>query len=508
MAFRIYPLLSLQQTALVKSAVTVCNDPEVKDFVKENGIMSVVFPSKETLLFLREAEKEIERTYIRKEVVMNGVIMSEIKKLSRPDKERVFESEVISDVLPFRRWEELIERKLSTFSLPVCLHRDLFEMIRIVSIEIDKWIKDLSLLLDRSAEIAHTALHYFQWNSHGKINRIETARELIRNEGSIREDLYKLAVQYDLVDDMIVDEIGKIECRKFVEKYQFEFKATSSGQRWKVAAGERSLQCTPIRVGFMKANSEEKLDYMIVGLMDDSLSYGELLEYLAIMSSDDINKCFEKLPLNIIYLFLDWPLQIMFIDAVKLLLPYFNSYFFTRILETIVLERIMLGRKDFNYIRLLKEFWSISPSELKEALITQPINNLVLFTLNYLNEDTFLNEELFEFYSRKNLSFRYKGINYCLFKRDFLHTSKIANKFYRDHHLAPESSPYKQLFQTRSEKSNLNYYVFDPNNRCMSNPNSVFYYIPRYSHFSFFFAVHEKRDESMDYNDEGYDGME
>ncbi|GFY42389.1 hypothetical protein TNIN_452191 [Trichonephila inaurata madagascariensis] len=112
-------------------------------------------------------------------------------------------------------------------------------MTRIVSIGINKWV-NLSLILESSAEIAHTSQRYFQWNSLAKIDRIKTARNLIINEGSNMEDLYVLAVHYRLKDDVHIDNCTKIRLKEVAEHEYFN-RIGVHRQFWRQSAGETDI---------------------------------------------------------------------------------------------------------------------------------------------------------------------------------------------------------------------------------------------------------------------------
>ncbi|GFV24200.1 uncharacterized protein TNCV_2632041 [Trichonephila clavipes] len=197
-----------------------------------------------------ETEAGAEQVWICKKFLLDGTHITNIKSLScflqSLNANQKFDSENVrnADILPFCKWEDLVEKKLLAFLVPQHLFPPLIEMTRIVSIEIDKWIKDLSLILERSAEIAHTSQRYFQWNSLAKIDRVKTAR-MLNNEGSNLEDLYLLAVHYRLMDDVHIDNYTRIRLKEVAE-HEYCDRLAIPTEFWRESAGEFNIFGYPL----------------------------------------------------------------------------------------------------------------------------------------------------------------------------------------------------------------------------------------------------------------------
>ncbi|GFT27757.1 hypothetical protein NPIL_239811 [Nephila pilipes] len=116
---------SLRQRSLVVIAIWICNDPEVKDFMKKYGPVACVFPSKLIRMLLNKTPSKGSYSF--------GLFMNESKSeffASNPSSVRIkdfspyFEDLNLNkygfseDFLPWVEWEELIERKISYFTLP------------------------------------------------------------------------------------------------------------------------------------------------------------------------------------------------------------------------------------------------------------------------------------------------------------------------------------------------------------------------------------------------------
>ncbi|GFQ91291.1 uncharacterized protein TNCT_307442 [Trichonephila clavata] len=361
-----------------------------------------------------ETEAGAKQEWLRKEFMLDGTHIRSIKHsslyLNPLNAEQKFFSTNVrqAEILPFSKWENLVEEKLLSFLLPKCLFPLLIELTRMVSIEIDKWIKDLSLILERSAEIAHTSQRYFQWNSLGKIDRTRTARMLIMNEGSNMYDLYILAVHYNLLDDVLIDNNTRRRLEEVAEHGQFS-RICIHRQYWRQSAGENDILFAP---------QNSWTEALHLNLVSHSVQYPDLLFGLAQMGPCERKELFESSSFFILLLLLNWPLQGQFLNASELLLPYLSKDNYYILLRIILYERIMLSRKDFNYFNLLKGFWYQSTVEFKEFVKTKSIYEPLMFTMNYSNERNFPNEKLFESDFNNRLTFQYQGIKYCLFRTD------------------------------------------------------------------------------------------
>ncbi|GFS61561.1 uncharacterized protein TNCV_4312481 [Trichonephila clavipes] len=363
---------SLRQMAMTNLAITVCRDPEILDFVKCNGCSSFVFPSKETHFYLEEKSpvKEIWiwKDFLMEEIVTNLYVTHErSNEADEPD-----DCVTRKNILPFARWEELVVGRISSFLLPQILQHELLDVVRSVSIEIEKWIKDHFLILKRSADIAYMAQCHFQWDYIGKVDRLKTANKLIMNEGLYTEDRCILAVHYGLIEKISIQENVLGEA---VEKYEhLPWRGARADNVWREFIGEGDCSYIAHQSFFTSASPEQKVLCLKAVMSKESLQYNEFLFYLSQLRDGEKKEVLKTHAFKILeQYFLDWPLQCKFSEAAEQLLPYFSETNFRNMLRIILFEKIMLRRKDFNYVYLLKEFWSLSSSRLKESIKTDSI---------------------------------------------------------------------------------------------------------------------------------------
>ncbi|GFY39512.1 uncharacterized protein TNIN_315371 [Trichonephila inaurata madagascariensis] len=418
---------SLRQMAMSNLAITVCRDPEILDFVKCNGCSSFVFPSKETHFYL-EVKSPAKEIWIWKDFLMEEIIKNLYVTHERKNEANELDDCVTrKNILPFARWEELVVGRISSFLLPQLLQHELLEVIRSVSIEIEKWIKDHFLFLQRSADIAYMAQCHFQWDPMGKIDRLKTANKLIMNEGLYIEDRCILAVHYGLTEKISIRENVLDEVVKKYEK--FPWRGARADYVWKEFIGDGDCSYVAQQNFFPRASPEQKVLCLNAVMSKASLQYNEFVFYLSQMGDDERKEVFKTHAFKILeQYFLDWPLQYKFSEVAEQLLPYFSESNFRNMLRIILFEKIMLRRKDFNYVHLLKEFWSLSSSHLKESIKTDSIYEPLMFAINFPVCENFPNEQLFKSYDGGCLTFGCCGIKYCLFREEKIYKNWFLSK--------------------------------------------------------------------------------
>ncbi|GFT74428.1 uncharacterized protein NPIL_283151 [Nephila pilipes] len=424
------PVLSLRQTVMMKIAILVCNDPDIQKFLRGNGGEASVFPNKETQIYLEKAGSEMEQTTIlnREETWAWRNIYLEVNYPSPIDfayiGDKIFiEPRIKTGTLPFERWEELVERKISSLSLPSLLRSEFFDVIRSVAIEIDNWLKDNYCVLSQYLREGRPIFRYFQWNSLGKIDRQKTARTLLTIRGLHYNDYRCVALYYGMMDQLLAIMDWKNPERQ-VDTSKWRYCA---GLLWETSPEKNGLKyfAQPYSLGErirlepnfrFQPNEEQNVRYINYVMSKNYILYEDLLFCLSQISDDEKETIFKEHPFKILMYFLDWPLQCEFLLAAKRLLTYLTANDFRDILIVILYERIMLDRKDFDYINLLKEFWSIIPPQFKQSLKTDSIYKGLMYTINFPVDEIFRHEKLFEHFSGRSLTFGYRGVKYMLIR--------------------------------------------------------------------------------------------
>ncbi|GFX32582.1 uncharacterized protein TNCV_3704561 [Trichonephila clavipes] len=425
------PVLSLRQMSMAKLAITVCRDPEIVDLVKDYGCASFVFPSEESHLYLGVKSLK-EEIWIWKNFLLQSYSSSLYLRRVLLD----LETHVLGlgpcgkNVLPFARWEELVEKRIS--SLPLLLKYELLDVVRAFSIEIDKWIKYHSQVWEKFSKIARSAPYDFQWNSLGNIDLVGTASALIVNETLDIKDRCILACIYGLMDKM---PIGKKVPDEIVQKYsKLAERGIKVQKEWDLSPNAIQFNYFMRSNLFTTVSSEQKVLFLNTALSEECLKCDDFLFYMSHMGKEERKEVFKISAFKILLLLLDWPLQGEFLKAAEHLLPYFSEIDFFVMIDIIIYERIMLRRKDFDYIDLLKEFWSISPPNLKDSIQNYPMYESLILIINFPVDEIFPSEQLLQSYDCSNLSFRCYGVKYILYrlgKSSHLITRSPKNEFVR-----------------------------------------------------------------------------
>ncbi|GFT27683.1 hypothetical protein TNCV_3570551 [Trichonephila clavipes] len=113
----IHPMLSLRELSLLKLAIVVFNDPDIKEYIKKHRNDSFVFPSREVVIFMDRNEGRVGQTWIRREFLVDATEIVDLNfspefYYSPPRNIKFVSMNERSEILPFRKWEELVEKKI------------------------------------------------------------------------------------------------------------------------------------------------------------------------------------------------------------------------------------------------------------------------------------------------------------------------------------------------------------------------------------------------------------
>ncbi|GFT67958.1 uncharacterized protein NPIL_18371 [Nephila pilipes] len=428
MALQSIPMLSLRHMAMLKIAIHVCNDPDIQKFLEKNGVESSIFPSKESQIFLEKVGRKMEKTSIQdlegiwawKSVLRDIKYVRNLKfNFVKNKTSRVCDMRM--GILPFKSWEGLVLKKIYSFSLPPMLRSEFFDVIRLVAAEIDQWMKDHHRVLFHYLHEERSVHCYFQWNSLGRIDRQKTARTLLTIEGLHPEDYFNVALNYGFMDQLLTFMYGKKNPESLVNSW------SRAGLMWEILERERDLMCmaqsyssfesfeTDLNFRF-RTTAEQNLRSINSVISTKYIQYEDFLFCFSQTSDEEKEIIFQQHPLKILMYFLDWPLQSEFLETAERLLPYLSVNDFRDTLRVILNERILLGRKDFNYINLLREFWSMIPQPFKQLMRTDLLYKSLMYTIYYPSDEIFPHEYLFELFGGDGLMFTYRGAKYILFR--------------------------------------------------------------------------------------------
>ncbi|GFY43356.1 uncharacterized protein TNIN_90681 [Trichonephila inaurata madagascariensis] len=430
---------TLQQMSFAVIAVKICTDLEVMALTEKYGHTSFLIPSKEMHRFLN---KELPQ-------LLPGSPARKTYKLLIDDSKDIFcmhdsgsmyysgISKFINDIdynfipdrtliahrfednnLPCMMWEELISKKISTLPLPQSMKSKLMPLMRCICVEIDQWKKHHEDIFQFHCIDFQ---RYFCWNTHGKIDRVKTAKSLINDESLSITERYNLARRYVFVSDVIslwekLPPLFKIKVKRLhdddAEKVWCQYLATRTDENLNRIIRISLYNPFNLRACFSVLKQDEKAKWLKDYILDKRIHYEDLCLCLSLLEKSQQELIFIECSSEILQYYLVWPLQNKFLDVLKSVSPYMSVYDYSDIFYFIVYERIMIGWKDFDYVRLLNEFWWQTPNTFNELLKDDEVYQKILPVISCELNNSFPNEVILENYQVDAFDFHYVGIKY------------------------------------------------------------------------------------------------
>ncbi|GFY54096.1 uncharacterized protein TNIN_465711 [Trichonephila inaurata madagascariensis] len=420
---------TLQQMSLLVIAVKICNDPEVKAFMKIYGPISFVFPCKELRTFLnKELPESTDRMMYKlhlNEIKFGFLANSPTSVYLRGfdssfDEFHFAKNGYTANDLPCIMWEETVSRKISCLGLPNIMRGELMSIIRCICIEIDRWHKD-------HKDIFHFDFidfqRYFCWNSQGKIDRAKTAQSLINDESLHISERYNFARHYCFENDVkflwkkLTD--GDKIYYSSIGDYGVWFKYMTTKTDINRIGISRNSRGNPFNMEayFSLLTPTEKKQWFKSFINCKAINYEDVHFCLSLLKKNEQENVLRQYSSKILQYYLVWPLQNEFLIVSKNIWPYMSIENYIDVLHFMIYQRIMIEWKDFDYVGLLKEFWRQTPNNFKELVKKDEIYQIVLPVINCELYKRFPNEVILENYKDDVLKFHHVGLNYCVLRR-------------------------------------------------------------------------------------------
>ncbi|CAL1291869.1 unnamed protein product [Larinioides sclopetarius] len=293
-------------------------------------------------------------------------------------------------------------RKKLCKRLPKSLLNAVIHTLQPIVEDINLWARDHFDIIKHIEKSHYKNILY--WNSEGRINRMKTAKQFIRNEKIEKRVRFYMACIYFLENDvlnlwqsMTADEKQKIFDVKYNIAIIFwmEWLRGNEKSPWTQCVSEyastsrlfRHLE--PLsRIRVSSFFNELKWIYKLPVIQNLSPSRGHI---------DDLRLCYNLLdeteraivlqtPSSLKYLlfcYLDWPLQSLFLDIINQVKNYLDRQCYEYCLEHIVYTKVMRGMQDFNYLQLLRDLWCQIPETFKKGIERRKFFPLVHAAMNY-----------------------------------------------------------------------------------------------------------------------------
>ncbi|GFQ73597.1 uncharacterized protein TNCT_177201 [Trichonephila clavata] len=405
------PVPTLQRLALVQIAIRITNDATIVALTDKYGPISHILPDAESRLFLNE-------TRTMKDVGDNRM------KVHKPKIHHVIQPKHEFQRSPNYWWEQLVSIKISTLKLPRVMHRRILGVTRAVSLEVDRWLQYHTVLwtvdpcLDLQSDLV--------WMSIGKIDRAKTANSLIGNENLDIKIRYILACLY-CYEDKVFSLWGRMALIEQAFILEFSQKRNALKCWAQSVKGESVIDWNelyiyrrfyPLGLPVINEKTYEELkpfrltNCIVRGLL-------EFEDFYRLLSQKEFHSCSEslrKVPQYALRYLLDWPFQEEFMKEASRAWTFLSTEGFHSLLKVIVYQKIMIGRDDFDYINLLKEFWQQSPPHYKRYVQNYPIYSLVMIIVPTNLWGPSLSKQLLKHYGKNYLIYQSLRMRYIVFK--------------------------------------------------------------------------------------------
>ncbi|GFU97559.1 uncharacterized protein TNCV_4508781 [Trichonephila clavipes] len=375
--------------SLYNIALQVFNDRDVLHFKNTHSIHSCIWSSEEIESLLgKEPATLLKHSQVR-EILRGKIPTPYIYKYPFP---RQGKDHSISN----KKFEILVDKKLSTLPLPYTLKKVVTDLVRLAFIEHYKWLEDHDTIINcyrkflgSTSNIASSNRH-FHWTQDNKIDRYKTAKAIIADDKIIIRDRFMLASYYCFQEDVLLiwEKMNDVE-KNFFSKYRYYF-----ADMWANWARNRvELDWDEIaqnsRVGlqtyFPKLKQEKRLQYLMRcrgGMWND---HHELQFCLSTLDQNEQDEILTKRPLQILEVFLDWSVQAKLLDVVELLWPYLSERDFSDFLYLILSRKRMLKGIGYDYVTLVKKLWK-RLSFGQNTFIKNDPNDPIYYTLSSVLE--------------------------------------------------------------------------------------------------------------------------
>ncbi|GFT48865.1 uncharacterized protein NPIL_358691 [Nephila pilipes] len=288
---------------------------------------------------------------------------------------------------------EYMHQILSSFHLTNVLKNRTMGIIEALGKEIESWCScHRSFLIDSN----HDYWNRIQWYSHGTINRLETARALIRDEDINIVKRFNLACEYYLEADVrtLWENMSSGHRQFFITKNK-----NRNRKFWLNALQTNTpLDWLAISLAIMSNDFSihdpssyfywsflgllhffPKLNYAPARLSSILCSVGrrELHPFdfylcLRQMNEHELDSLFHYLSrekrLKMCEWFLQWPLQILFLDLFQHLRRNMSKKFYNMLFKFIFFEKYKSKWLDYDYLNLVKQIWSSVSDDIKTRI--------------------------------------------------------------------------------------------------------------------------------------------
>ncbi|GBO09900.1 hypothetical protein AVEN_114128-1 [Araneus ventricosus] len=293
------------------------------------------------------------------------------------------EDRIALDYASFNRirsegWEEIRKATIEKIkgTVPTCLQNTVVVLLRPLHVEFHWWMEDHPFVNLYTTDNSYK--NAICWTSNGTINRIQTAKDFIRNKSLISYGRFLMACTYFLENEVLTlwnemeEKTISLEDSSLAVRFWVKWLEEGATTPWTQMVEEHFKDadirpmdtCIRLSSFFHVLSRENRLKYL--KFFDCSISH-----------NDDLRRCMyyfhkeERHELctvdseGVLRSFLKWPYYSEFLPTANILWPYLTPDSFYSVLRTLLFDYIVKGFKYFDYFHLFKEFWQASPVPLR-----------------------------------------------------------------------------------------------------------------------------------------------
>ncbi|GFS91289.1 uncharacterized protein TNCV_1306981 [Trichonephila clavipes] len=281
-------------------------------------------------------------------------------------------------------WKKALREEMSDLGIPLTLHEEIIPLIKPIKLEVDYWIRDHNGIFTTEQECCLE----FCFNEDGTVNRIKTADSLIYSEWLGVTTRFVLACQYLPRRDILtfLKNLHEAERNEIAQEYskgkklnKHEEKVVQWITHYKAGCISESQpsgydNCcynwteVSIQSRLLDDLSKEDCNILLSAIFQRTKEMHVGRFCLSRMSADHREHLLTRFPAKVLSIYLFRPYQKFFLDAADKVWNVLPENHFICLLHVIIYCKILALFKDFDYVKLLRQFWQRSPDHLKQRV--------------------------------------------------------------------------------------------------------------------------------------------
>ncbi|GFY63689.1 uncharacterized protein TNIN_14941 [Trichonephila inaurata madagascariensis] len=274
-------------------------------------------------------------------------------------------------------WEQFIRERTSALDIPLTLQEDIVALRKPIQLEVRNFIEDHYGIFTEEQECSLK----FCFHADGTVDRVKTADLLIHSKWLDVQTRFVLACQYWSSRNVLTFFYNLPKCvrRLILCKYSGAKDTLNQFEKnvalWiRIKAGRISdlnsrgwcykrynWSYVSLQSHLLDVLTEENRQAFLHDVFENTYFIHLRRFCLSRMSADHREDLLKRFPLKVLSIYLDWPSQRFFLDAVNKVWNHIPGNHFTCLLHIIICQKIVELWKDFNYVNLLRQLCIDAP---------------------------------------------------------------------------------------------------------------------------------------------------